>query len=372
MFTPFVICLLLLGLHFKDVTSYTLLGILLGSILLFVKELSFTKLPMKNTTGLIKVIVLGLSAGLSIGILESVITNKNNQIVEFYKSLLSTDLTVGIPYLLLICIPVVLFRNRIFILDDMKNKLALRAKKSEEKNSSIIKGEFAKQLKTSNREGNFTNKFLNTLLLYGCFLITYYSSSHFLNSHFLFRKDTFFILSIVIASRNSKVFFNSRSIYSETTMIYSFLFSKYKISNILFYRVIINSLSTLVLNLSFIIPLYVMSHLEIEFLLFALLVSSIFSIALSCIQEYYLANKVLYLVSIGNENKGSMIKRILWESLLTMVVMYSYILTIVIDANLISTYSTITSLILLGLIIIFSIKILKGNKKFYGELKEYY
>ncbi len=70
--------------------------------------------------------------------------------------------------------------------------------------------------------------------------MTHDYSTVFLNAHFLFRVDVFFLSSLVIASRNTKIFFNSRTIYSENTMIYSFLFAKYKLSVILLFRVLIN------------------------------------------------------------------------------------------------------------------------------------
>ena len=52
-----------------------------------------------------------------------------------------------------------------------------------------------------------------------------------------------------------------------------------------------------------------------------------------------------------------------------MFLMYGYLFIFMVDINLIIVYSTIASIILIGLIIIFLIKISKGNIKFYGELK---
>ncbi len=139
MYTPVFICLLLLGVNFKDVALYTLLAIVLGSILLFFKELSFTIFPIKKTPGLIKSMILGLSVGLSVVILESIIKSGNNQVVQFYYSFLSTNLTTSIPFLLIVFIPVILFKNRIFIFDEIKGKLNSKVKHSQIKKAILSK-----------------------------------------------------------------------------------------------------------------------------------------------------------------------------------------------------------------------------------------
>ncbi|PAF23108.1 hypothetical protein CHH49_00670 [Terribacillus saccharophilus] len=372
MIAPFLLSLLFAGINPLDILSYTVLGIAIGTVVATIKELSLisNKRIQNSNTSMIKGLLIGAILGLLVVQIEFIIRTRDSSIFNYYRDIFSFDFSAFWLVALIFHIPITIFKDYMYVTNFRKEIKSTQI--NNQRKSGYISNEFTKQIRISNREGNFNIKLLKTISMYVGFVITFFLATRYFNTSFFLRDDTLFMLCIVLFSRNAKIFFNARPVYNDGINIHSYVFAKYNMRRILFSRSLINIVTAILTSLLLIVPIYVISRLSLSFLFIYLMIGTLFAIAITLMQEFYVSFKSLYFTTIEHENKGSMIKRVIWEAILIMILLYGFVFSKIVSPNSLTVYLTSLCVLLSLTAILFAFKIWRGNNEFYGELKEYY
>lgn len=367
-FFPLFLILLIQNFNLIDLILYTIMGFCIGGILSFYKQYIAIRRAKHHPFSYFKSFLLGVIFALLIVQGRLIIDLNSEGILKFYKEILTFNLSGAAGYIILACAPLIAFKNHLYIIKFNHKKTG----RSEPFSFIELKGEVSRQIIISNREGGFLKKLLNSLFLYIGFFVSLVYFSQQIGTANIFSDDLIFIFSIVIISRNTKLFFISRPVHNDAGMVYSFVFAKYKISKILISRILINISTAFISSIFVLAPLFYISHAPSQLIAAILLVGTLFILALSLIQEYYSVFKVKFFETLENEHRGSMIKRVIWESSMIMVTLYGFLFIKAISMSILHYYLIIIGFLFLAISLVFFVKIMKGNENFYGELKEYY
>lgn len=366
--TPLFLILLIQKIHLIELVSYTIMGLCFGGILSFYKQYKAIRKTNFQPISYFKSFLLGVILAILIVQGKLIIDLNSEEILKFYGKILTFNLSEFAGYFILASAPFLVFKDHLYIINFNHKKTGNTQPFSFIK----LKGEISRQIIISNREGGFFKKLLSSIFLYIGFFFSLDYFSQRIGTNNIFSYDLIFIFSIVIISRNTKLFFSSRPIYNEAGIVYSFVFAKYKIRKILISRVIINFFTAIISSIFVLVPLFYLSHAPLQLILTIMLVGTLFILALSLIQEYYSIIKAKFFESLENENRGSLVKRVVWESSMIMFTLYGFLIVKAISMSIIHYYLILICFLFLAISLIFFVKIMKGNKNFYGELKEYY